>query len=840
MLSPQSVVSSPFSTKSKDIVIKSGTTPGESPTIPSGSDRSETPRSNPPEIKHRHLIGAERLTQLRKCVDDAIREHKTFTIKGGWQTIRNQFLVRGWVEKYEPQVIPKAKNSQSNGPSLEDLCVNFPVKQDWESQAAYVLKCERTVMSRMLANHGVDFYWNMKRETNDWHHRIDTNQIMNRFIRSLFTSKEGLNLLLQQLHWYCDPGVANVTFPRCYTLGFPDHYHNFVEDFRLTACVGLIKWLVAKYEHDEEFPVVTPEGEVSHTNLIFALNRCNEFIASQKHLDIDREILQTWDHEWDDYLKNYYRVVHSHALIHASKDWNLMLFNAACKTALAELKKYMPMIDVDGIKNIWILKPGNKCRGRGIQLVKNIEDVTKIMNLKLKYVVQKYIERPLLIYKTKFDIRQWFMITSVQPLCIWMYKECYLRFSTQIFSLENFHESLHLTNHAVQCKYHNVVQRDKALPEQNMWDSITFRHYLKDIGQATKWSEVIYPGLRENIVGVMLACQETMDRRPNTFELYGADFILGEDFKPWLLEINSSPDLSPSTNITKRMCPQCLQDMIKVLIDKRRNSNADTGLFDLVYKQVLPRPPAYLGMNLVIRGRRMFRSKRSKDRDSKDKLNLTHPLPDDLVRKHNLPTITHTGAYSGPVIGDLIEEIQQSVNPGGSEGYQFVPSASGKKKFPSKQIIDNRVSKRQCNSVKTSCNKLNFVNRKQNAKEDKKMDFGYKKLRCMFIKSAYFGLISEWKLKNKFAISPEEQHFLNRNNSSERKNGSSINKENSVLTKTHKIDYVSNKKYPQIPQRLSCINLKLSFPQLHKIEPELNLKKSDKSESKRTFSKYGK
>lgn len=69
--------------------------------------------------------------------------------------------------------------------------------------------------------------------------------------------------------------------------------------------------------------------------------------------------------------------------------------------------------------------------------------------------------------------------------------------------------------------------------------------------------------MRECIVGAMLACQDTMDRRPNTFELYGADFILAEDFTPWLLEINSSPDLSSSTSVTAKMCPECLEDIVK-------------------------------------------------------------------------------------------------------------------------------------------------------------------------------------------------------------------------------------------------------------------------------------
>lgn len=59
-----------------------------------------------------------------------------------------------------------------------------------------------------------------------------------------------------------------------------------------------------------------------------------------------------------------------------------------------------------------------------------------------------------------------------------------------------------------------------------------------------------------------------MDRRPNTFELYGADFMISDDFTPWLIEINSSPDLSPSTSVTARMCPQVLEDLIKGKIFK--------------------------------------------------------------------------------------------------------------------------------------------------------------------------------------------------------------------------------------------------------------------------------
>lgn len=39
--------------------------------------------------------------------------------------------------------------------------------------------------------------------------------------------------------------------------------------------------------------------------------------------------------------------------------------------------------------------------------------------------------------------------------------------------------------------------------------------------------------------------------------------MISEDFYPWLIEINASPDLAPSTSVTARMCPQAVEDTIK-------------------------------------------------------------------------------------------------------------------------------------------------------------------------------------------------------------------------------------------------------------------------------------
>ena len=52
--------------------------------------------------------------------------------------------------------------------------------------------------------------------------------------------------------------------------------------------------------------------------------------------------------------------------------------------------------------------------------------------------------------------------------------------------------------------------------------------------------------------------------RKNSYELYGADFMLTSDLRPWLLEINSSPALGATTSITSRLCSAVLEDVIKV------------------------------------------------------------------------------------------------------------------------------------------------------------------------------------------------------------------------------------------------------------------------------------
>lgn len=65
-------------------------------------------------------------------------------------------------------------------------------------------------------------------------------------------------------------------------------------------------------------------------------------------------------------------------------------------------------------------------------------------------IVQKYIEKPLLIGGYKFDLRLYVLIPSYYPVTIYMYREGLARFGTDKFTLNDLRNPFrHLTNSSI-------------------------------------------------------------------------------------------------------------------------------------------------------------------------------------------------------------------------------------------------------------------------------------------------------------------------------------------------------------------------------------------------------
>lgn len=106
-------------------------------------------------------------------------------------------------------------------------------------------------------------------------------------------------------------------------------------------------------------------------------------------------------------------------------------------------------------KSVWIIKPVGLSCGERIEVSQGMRQTLEIaQSFSFKCIVQKYIERPLLVRQSrKFDICQWILITSLQPLTVYGFSECYLRLTSKLFTLneESLSDPLsHLCNHAIQ------------------------------------------------------------------------------------------------------------------------------------------------------------------------------------------------------------------------------------------------------------------------------------------------------------------------------------------------------------------------------------------------------
>lgn len=103
------------------------------------------------------------------------------------------------------------------------------------------------------------------------------------------------------------------------------------------------------------------------------------------------------------------------------------------------------------------MKPSASSCGRGIKVIGRKTRVQK----RDGYLVSKYISKPHLINGLKYDLRVYVLVTSYDPLRIYVYNEGLVRFATEKYSLNQNDLSkkfVHLTNFSVNKRNEKFIQ----------------------------------------------------------------------------------------------------------------------------------------------------------------------------------------------------------------------------------------------------------------------------------------------------------------------------------------------------------------------------------------------
>ncbi|KAG5316655.1 TTL3A glycylase, partial [Acromyrmex insinuator] len=378
----------------------------------------------------------------------------------------------------------------------------------------------------------------------------------------------------------------------------------FVEDFRLTAAAGVLKWFIRGTTVAEEILVANSEKRraIPIAKLEFAIDKKGE---------------QPSDEEWNYFLNNHTRFITESVSIARRKKKVTSFFRYSIR---AKLKTIYPQYEMNDIRGIWILKPNHLCCGNGIVISQNTTNLKDIMHKveqkpKDYYIVQKYIG--MFLFKHAARIAFLLILTLLSlyfcyniHLLYSAFRKAFLRFSSKQHTFSNYHEAIHICNTAVQEKYDDEKRRRQQWrqedPEESAssrsvrdqgWDCEKLNEYLKSMGHEDENNG----GHRSDE-----AAQNHMERRRCSFEFYSADFMLAEDMSVWLIEINTNPRMHPpSSRLTRRLYSNILESLVKMIMDVPVNVCADTGGFSLIYKQDIPDFQPYLDPYLFVAGKSM-------------------------------------------------------------------------------------------------------------------------------------------------------------------------------------------------------------------------------------------
>uniref|UniRef100_A0A7S3R6Q4 Tubulin--tyrosine ligase-like protein 9 n=1 Tax=Dunaliella tertiolecta TaxID=3047 RepID=A0A7S3R6Q4_DUNTE len=262
---------------------------------------------------------------------------------------------------------------------------------------------------------------------------------------------------------------------------------------------------------------------------------------------------------------------------------------------------------------LYIQKPVNSSRGRGVRVVVNPHEVPRDAK---DILLQHYIDDPYTINGYKFDMRVYVAATCMDPLRVYIYCDGLARFATEAYSGEKADlkkRCMHLTNYTVNKKSTKLAQNQAAYgvataaaedaagkdhaggqaptppkgtkpashlpyppspppPFTSKWSLKELQAHIEAERGGPAWQSV-WSQVHDIVVGAMLAAEPRLNtevkmkvpHRNICFEVWGFDIMLDSSLRAWLIEVNTCPALNSDSPLDKHLKTSMVADLMNLV-----------------------------------------------------------------------------------------------------------------------------------------------------------------------------------------------------------------------------------------------------------------------------------
>ncbi|CRL07682.1 CLUMA_CG020639, isoform A [Clunio marinus] len=183
---------------------------------------------------------------------------------------------------------------------------------------------------------------------------------------------------------------------------------------------------------------------------------------------------------------------------------------------------------------------------RGVRMI-DPKDVKN--NSEIKFV-QEFMSKPLLIDERMFDIGVYVVITSIDPLRVYRYNnDVLMRFCPEPFYPFDPKNRMKFVIDDTHLDFLDAPSIRKYCDKYEFSAKLAFEAILEEKGFSV---EDFWKSIEDAIVTLLLSSEKIFLReikkygsKRNYFELVRYDFILDENLKLYLMEVNQSPSMTP-------------------------------------------------------------------------------------------------------------------------------------------------------------------------------------------------------------------------------------------------------------------------------------------------------